>query len=34
MSAWCMAHPWMTFWLILFVGMTLAEAIGEWGKRR
>ena len=27
MAEWCMAHPWMTFWLALLVIISISEAL-------
>jgi hypothetical protein len=27
MAEWCMAHPWMTFWMVIIVGTSLPSII-------
>lgn len=34
MSAWCMAHPWMTFLLIGFTIGCATEAVGKFARRK
>jgi hypothetical protein len=32
-SAWCMAHPWMTFWLVWVAIACITSALGKLGEK-
>jgi hypothetical protein len=34
MTEWCMAHPWMTFFIILAMIHYVANAIASFGRQR
>jgi hypothetical protein len=34
MAEWCMAHPWMTFWIAIVGLICLGEALEAFAKRR
>lgn len=34
MAEWCMAHPWMTFWIIVIGIVCVCEAVEAWARKR
>jgi hypothetical protein len=34
MAEWCMAHPWMTFWLIVLAMGSLGDMVAEFARGR
>ena len=34
MAAWCLAHPWMTFFLVSFGIVTVCETVGKFARRK